>query len=94
MIEILELIKVVGAPVAILCWLVWKLWTKNEGKSQKIYAMYEQLIRETKQDSLTSNRLMQAQLEGKGDAITGSYIEFLTKEAEELKKEIDEMKRK
>lgn len=93
MVEILELIKVVGAPVAILSWLVWKLWRKNERKSQKIYAMYERLIKETKQDSLTSNRLMQAQLEGKGDAIAGSYIGFLTKEAEDLKKEIDEMKK-
>jgi len=93
MIEILEFIKVVGAPIAILSWLVWKLWLKNERKSQKIHAMYERLIRETKQDSLTSIRLMQAQLGGKGDAIAESYIGFLTKEAEELKKEIDEMKK-
>lgn len=93
MVEILELIKVVGAPVAILSWLVWKLWRKNEKKSQKIYAMYEQLIKETKQDSLTNLRLMQAQLGVKGDAIAESYIKFLTKEAEELKKEIDEEKK-
>jgi len=93
MVEILELIKVVGAPIAILSWLVWKLWVKNEGKSQKIHAMYERLIKETKQDSLTNLRLARAQFEGKGDSIAESYIGFLTKEAEELKKEIDEMKK-
>jgi len=94
MVEILELIKIVGAPVAILSWLVWKLWIKNERKSKKIYNMYERLIEEQKRDALTNMRMMQAHLEGKGDAIAKSYIEFLTKEAEELKQEIEGMKRK
>ena len=94
MVEIIELIKIVGAPVATLSWLVWKLWTKNERKSKKIYIMYERLIEEQKRDALTNMRMVQAHLEGKGDSIAASYIEFLTKEAEELKQEIDGMKRK
>jgi hypothetical protein len=94
MVEILELIKIVGAPVAILSWLVWKLWIKNERKSKKIHSMYERLIEEQKRDALTNMRMVQAHLEGKGDSIATSYIEFLTKEAEELKQEIDGMKRK
>ncbi|MGB3341310.1 MAG: hypothetical protein WBB37_07510 [bacterium] len=93
MVEILELIKVVGAPVAILSWLVWKLWVKNEKKSQKIYGMYERLIDEQKRDALMNMRMMQAHLSGKGDSIAKAYIEFLTKEADELKKEIDEAKK-
>lgn len=92
MVEILELIKVVGAPVAILAWLVWKLWVKNERKSQKIYDMYERLIKEQKSDALTNMRMIQAHLEGKGDALAASYIKFLTKESEELIKEIRESK--
>jgi len=93
MVEILELIKIVGAPVAILSWLVWKLWIKNEKKSLKIYGMYERLIEEKKRDTLTNIRMMEAHLTGKGDSIAKAYIEFLTKEAEELKKEIDEAKK-
>jgi uncharacterized protein YbjQ (UPF0145 family) len=93
MVEIIELIKVVGAPIAILSWLVWKLWVKNETKSQRIYSMYERLLTEHKQDALTNMRLIQAHLEGKGDAIVGAYIDFLTKEADDLKKEIEEMKK-
>lgn len=92
MVEILELIKVVGAPVAILAWLVWKLWRKNERKSLKIYDMYERLIREQKNDALTNMRMIQAHLEGKGDALAASYLKFLTKESEELIKEIRETK--
>ena len=56
--------------------------------------MYERLIEEQKRDALTNMRMVQAHLEGKGDSIAASYIEFLTKEAEELKQEIDGMKRK
>lgn len=93
MVEILELVKTVGPAIAILIWLVWRLWIECGEKEEKIWKMYERLLTEVKQDSLTNIRMIQAHLEGKDDAIAQSYIEFLNKQAEELKKEIEGRKR-
>jgi len=93
MAEILELIKAAGPAVAILIWLVWKLWLECGEKEKQIYQLYERLLNEIKQDSLTNIRMLQAHLEGKGEIIAQSYIEFLKKQADELQNEINQSKK-
>jgi len=90
MTEFIELLKTVGPAIAILIWLVFQLWKECGEKEKKIYEMYERLLQETKQDVLTNVRMLTAQL--KSENIAASYVEFLTQQADELKKEIDDMK--
>lgn len=94
MAEMIQLLKAVSGPaLAVLIWIVVMLWRKCKRLEEKIESLYERLLKEQKQDSLTSIRMIQAHLEGKGDAVAQSYIDFLTKQAEELRREVEEMRR-
>jgi len=90
MTEFIELLKIVGPAYAILIWLVFQLWKECGEKEKKIYEMYERLLQETKQDVLTNVRMLSAQL--KNENIAQAYVEFLTQQADDLKKEIEEAK--
>ena len=90
MTEFIELLKTVGPSYALLIWLVFQLWKECGEKEKKIYEMHERLLQETKQDVLTNVRMLTAQL--KSENVAQSYVEFLTQQADDLKKEIDDMK--
>jgi|GEM_PF-2393141 hypothetical protein len=91
MTDFIELLKTVGPALAILIWLVFQLWKECGEKEKKIEQMYERLLKETKQDTLTNVRMLTAQL--KSENVAQAYVEFLNQQADDLKKEIEDMKK-
>lgn len=92
--EIIEMLKVTGPAIAVLVWLVLQLWKEIGEKEKKINEMFERLLREVKGNSLTNVRMLAAQIKGGTEAIAESYLGFLSKQADDLQKEIEEMKAK
>lgn len=94
MTEFLELLKTVGPALAILIWLIWQRWLESGRQGVKLTELYERLIECEKQHALDLIRLVTAQFKNeKNDSIAQSYIEALTQKADDLKLEIETMRK-
>lgn len=94
MTEFLDLLKTVGPSLAIGIWLVWQLWLENGRQGVKITELYERLLEGEKQYALDLIRIVTAQFKNeKDDTIAQSYIEALKQKADDLKLEIDQMRK-
>ncbi len=94
MTEFLDLLKTVGPALAILIWLVYRLWLESGQQGVKITELYERLLECEKQHALDLIRLVTAQFKNeKNDSIAQSYIEALKNKADDLKLEIDHMRK-
>ena len=94
--ELLEILKVTGPAVAILLWLVIKLWSRNDTHEQTIKDLSNQLLSESKKTSLLYLQLTQTTLRESTpiENITSATLDFLNKKAEELTIEINQIKDK
>jgi len=94
MTEFLDLLKTVGPALAIGIWLIWQLWLENGQQGIKITELYERLLECEKQHALDLIRIVTAQFKNeKNDSIAQSYIEALKNKADDLKLEIDHMRK-
>jgi hypothetical protein len=94
MTEFLELLKTVGPALAILIWLIWQRWLESGRQGVKLTELYERLIECEKQHALDLIRFVTAQFKNeKDDSITQSYIEALKQKADELKLDIEHLRK-
>ncbi len=94
MTEFLDLLKTVGPAVAIGIWLIWQLWTETGQQGIKITELYERLLECEKQHALDLIRITTVQFKNeKNDSIAQSYIDALKQKADDLKLEIDQMRK-
>jgi hypothetical protein len=79
--EWFEIVKITGPAIAVLFYFAFLFWKKLNERERKIYELYKMLL-EQKPVHPPSQTNMQ------------SYIDFLCKQADSLKKEIEQIKQK